>query len=144
MPLFLFFFLHIFITYIHSFIQSHSYNTFIHSHSLRPLSISSSLLCSVGKHLPVVPSRESNSGLPYSKLTRYQLSHATPYEETWSRSFPSWTRGPKKWHVSDGNHTWASLVGGEHSRKETVEQLVNFYSEHLHMSARPISYKTTK
>ncbi len=29
-----------------------------------------------GKHLPVVPSRESNSGLPYSKPTRYQLSHA--------------------------------------------------------------------
>jgi hypothetical protein len=28
------------------------------------------------KHLPVVPSRESNSGLPYSKPSRYQLSHA--------------------------------------------------------------------
>jgi hypothetical protein len=28
----------------------------------------------------VVPSRESNSGLPYSKPTRYQLSHAAPYE----------------------------------------------------------------
>jgi hypothetical protein len=26
----------------------------------------------------VVPSRESNSGLPYSKPTRYQLSHAAP------------------------------------------------------------------
>ncbi len=34
---------------LHTFIQSHSYNTFIHRHSLRPLSISSSLLCSVGK-----------------------------------------------------------------------------------------------
>jgi hypothetical protein len=65
-----------FITYIHSFIQSHSYNTFIHRHSLRPLSISSSLVCSVGKNLPVVPSRELNSDLPYSKPTRYQLSHA--------------------------------------------------------------------
>jgi hypothetical protein len=30
----------------------------------------------LGKNLPVVPSRESNSGLPYSKPTRYQLSHA--------------------------------------------------------------------
>ncbi len=29
--------------------------------------------------LPVVPSRESNSGLPYSKPTRYQLSRAAPY-----------------------------------------------------------------
>ncbi len=53
-----------FITCIHSFIQSHSHNTFMHRHSLRPLSFSSSLVCSVGKHLPVVPSRESNSGLP--------------------------------------------------------------------------------
>ncbi len=34
---------------IHTFIQSHSYNTFIHRHSLRPVSISSSLVCSVGK-----------------------------------------------------------------------------------------------
>ncbi len=40
-----------FITCIHSFIQSHSYNTIIHRHLLRPLSISSSLVCSVGKHL---------------------------------------------------------------------------------------------
>ncbi len=46
-PLFLFIF-HIFITYIHSFIQSHSYNTFIHRHSLRPLSISPLLVRSVG------------------------------------------------------------------------------------------------
>jgi hypothetical protein len=27
-----------------------------------------------------VPSRESNSGLPSSKPTRYQLSHAAPTE----------------------------------------------------------------
>ncbi len=33
-----------------------------------------------GDNLPVVPSRESNSGLPYSKPTRCQLSHAAPYE----------------------------------------------------------------
>jgi hypothetical protein len=30
------------------------------------------------------------------------------------------------------------VVGGEHSRKEPFEQLVNSYSEHLHMSARPM------
>jgi hypothetical protein len=30
------------------------------------------------KNLPVVPSRELNSGLPYSKPTCYQLSHAAP------------------------------------------------------------------
>ncbi len=34
-----------FITYIHSF----NHNTFIRRHSLKPLSISSSLVCSVGK-----------------------------------------------------------------------------------------------
>ncbi len=67
-----------FITYIHSFIQSHSYIPFIPLYLLRSLSISSPLVCSVGKHLPVVPSRALNSGLPYSKLTRYQLCHAAP------------------------------------------------------------------
>jgi hypothetical protein len=30
------------------------------------------------------------------------------------------------------------MVGGEHSRKEPLEQFVNCYSEHLHMSARPV------
>jgi hypothetical protein len=34
---------------IHTFIQSHSFNTFIRRYSLRPLSISSSLVCSVGE-----------------------------------------------------------------------------------------------
>jgi hypothetical protein len=33
----------------------------------------------------------------------------------------------------------ASTVGGEHSRKEPFEQLVNSYSEHLHMSPRQYS-----
>jgi hypothetical protein len=32
-----------------------------------------------GKNLPVMPSRESNLGLTYSKPTRYQLSHAAPF-----------------------------------------------------------------
>ncbi len=59
-----------------TFIQR--YHTFIHLHSPGPLSISSLPLCSVWKNLPVVPSRESNSGLPSSKPTRYQLSHAAP------------------------------------------------------------------
>ncbi len=31
-----------------------------------------------GWNLPGVPSRDSNSGLPYSKPARYQLSHAAP------------------------------------------------------------------
>ncbi len=32
-----------------------------------------------GRHLPGVPSRDSNSGPPYSEPTCYQLSHAAPY-----------------------------------------------------------------
>ncbi len=74
MPLFLFIF-HIFITYIHTI-------TFIHYIYPSPFAEASlhffiaSMLS--GRHLPVVPSRESNSGLPYSKPTRYQLSHAAP------------------------------------------------------------------
>jgi hypothetical protein len=75
MPLFLFIF-HIFITYIHTFIQ------YIYPSPFAEASLHffiASMLS--GKHLPVVPSRESNSGLPYSKPTRYQLSHAAPSTE---------------------------------------------------------------
>jgi hypothetical protein len=32
-----------------------------------------------GKNLPGVPSRVSNSGLPHSKPTHYQLSYAAPF-----------------------------------------------------------------
>jgi hypothetical protein len=32
-----------------------------------------------GRNLLGVPSRDSNSGLPYSKPARYQLSHAAPW-----------------------------------------------------------------
>jgi hypothetical protein len=45
----LFFCLFFIFYYKHTFIQSHSYNSFIRRHSLRPLAISSSLVCSVGK-----------------------------------------------------------------------------------------------
>ncbi len=34
--------------------------------------------CSVGKNLPGVPSRDLNSGLPYSRPAHYQLSCAAP------------------------------------------------------------------
>ncbi len=74
MPLFLFIF--DFITYIHSF----NHYTFIRRHSLKLLSISSSLVCSVGK--TSLCCRESNSGLPYSKPTRCQLSHTAPLPST--------------------------------------------------------------
>ncbi len=40
-----------------------------------------------GKTLPVVPSRESNTGLPYSKPTPYQLSHAAPWLPTLVKIF---------------------------------------------------------
>ncbi len=60
---------------IHTIIQSHSHNTFAEA-SLHLL-----IACKLsGTDLPVVPSRESNSGLPSSKPTRYQLSHAAPCE----------------------------------------------------------------
>jgi hypothetical protein len=59
--------------YIHTIIQSHSYNTFAE------VSLHLLIACKLsGTDLPVVPSRESNSGLPSSKPTRYQLSHAAP------------------------------------------------------------------
>jgi hypothetical protein len=41
------------------------------------------------------------------------------------------------WHVSVGNQTRASTVGGVHSRKEPFKQLVNSCLEHLNMSVPP-------
>ncbi len=58
---------------MHTFIQSHS------SVAIRwGLSPFLHRLFAQWGNLPVVPSRESNSGLPYSKPTSYQLSHAAP------------------------------------------------------------------
>ncbi len=72
MPLFFVYFSY-FITYIHSieFIQYIDLSPFaeVSLHLLIPCKLS-------GKNLPVVMSWESNSGLPYSKPTRYQLNHA--------------------------------------------------------------------
>ncbi len=67
------------IYYIHLSIRYILYSTFIRRHSPRFPSISSSLVSSVGKNLPGVPSQESNSDLPYSNPTYWQLSYAAPY-----------------------------------------------------------------
>jgi hypothetical protein len=71
MPLFLF------ILYFMTFIQYNHPITFI-QYIRRGLSPSPHRLWLSLKDLHVVPSRESNSGLPSSKPTRYQLSHAAP------------------------------------------------------------------
>ncbi len=42
----------------------------------------------------------------------------------------------QEWHIPAGNWTRASRVGSEHSRKEPSRQLVNSYSEQLHISPR--------
>ncbi len=74
-----FFYFSYFITYIHSFNHIH---IIIYSSSFAEASVDFLIACMLsGKHLPVVPSRESNYGLPYSKLTRYQLSHSRTITE---------------------------------------------------------------
>jgi hypothetical protein len=65
--------------YFITFIQYNHPITFI-QYIRRGLSPSPHRLWLSGKDLPVVPSRESNSGLPSSKPTRYQLSHAAPFK----------------------------------------------------------------
>ncbi len=73
MPLFLFLFLIFYAYILHTFIQSQ----FIHPSPFAEASLHFFIACMLsGEDLPVVPSRESNLGLPYSKPTRYQLSHA--------------------------------------------------------------------
>jgi hypothetical protein len=45
--------------------------------------------------------------------------------------------------MSRRNRTWDSMVEGEHSRKEPLEQLVNSYSEQLHISEQPVENART-
>ncbi len=73
------FFVFVYFSYFIAFIQSHLFNTFIRCHSPRSLSIYSSLVSSVGKtSLCRCWAENRTRGLPYSKPTRYQLSHAAP------------------------------------------------------------------
>ncbi len=68
MPLFLCIFI-ILLQYIQSFTHNIRWGPSLYLHSCR-LS---------GQNLPGVPSRDSNSGLPYSKPAHYQLSCTAPY-----------------------------------------------------------------
>jgi hypothetical protein len=62
----------------------HSYITivlsFILHHALRPVSLYPHSFLAQHEEPPGVPSRDSNSYLPFSKLTHYQLSYTAPYE----------------------------------------------------------------
>ncbi len=52
----------------------------MHSYPFAEASLLFFIACSFrGKNLPGVPSRDLNSGLPYSRPAHYQLSHAAPY-----------------------------------------------------------------
>jgi hypothetical protein len=60
---------------IHTFIQSQ----YIHPSPFAEASLHIFIAFVLsGENFPVGPSRESNSGLPFSKPTRCQLSHAAP------------------------------------------------------------------
>jgi hypothetical protein len=65
---------------IHTFIQSQ----YIHPSPFAEASFHIFIACVLsGENFPVVPSRETNSGLPNCKPTRCQLSHAAPFKH-WS------------------------------------------------------------
>jgi hypothetical protein len=75
MPLFLF----IFHILLHTYIHLITFFQYIYPSPFAEASLHIVIACKLsGKNLPVVPSRESNSGLPYSKPTCYQLCHAAP------------------------------------------------------------------
>jgi hypothetical protein len=76
MPLFLFILI-VYSKYIHSipFIQ------YIRPSSFAVVPLHLLIAGQLGwKNLPGVPSRETNSGLPYGKPTQYQLSYAAPWD----------------------------------------------------------------
>ena len=67
-----------YIQYIHTFLHQWTFaEAPLHSLIADQLS---------GRHLPGVPSRDSNSGPLYSEPTCYQLSHAAPY---WAMPHPT-------------------------------------------------------
>ena len=79
MPLFFTLLAFFFIHYIHTFLHPWTFaEAPLHSLIADQLS---------GRHLPGVPSRDSNSGPLYSEPTCYQLSHAAPY---WAMPHPNW------------------------------------------------------
>ncbi len=82
--------LFVYFSYFLTYIQSHSYNTLAEG-SLHLL-----ITCKLsGTDLPVVPNRESNSGLPSSKPTRYQLCHvlsSTAGKHTRQQQWTPWRR----------------------------------------------------
>ncbi len=88
--------------YIHTFIQSQ----FIHPSPFAEASLHFFIACMLsGEDLPVVPSRESNPGLPYSKPTRCQLSHAAPCQLSHVPLLPSLYR-PAVSRNSDAYCPW--------------------------------------
>ncbi len=71
-------------SYLFCLLQSHTFIiTFVHS----SIHLHSSLLSLRGENLPVVTSRDLNSGLPYSRPARYQLSYAAPF--LWAMLHPT-------------------------------------------------------
>ncbi len=85
----LFVYFDIFYSTVHTFIPSHSYSTFIRRHMPRFLSISSSLVSSVGKTSLWLSSRESNWGKPTDYHRIYiepSMSHVAP----WKSYVASW------------------------------------------------------
>ena len=46
-------------------------------------------------------------------------------------------KSPRDRHASAGIRTPASRTAGEHSSKEISRQLINNYSEHLHVASTP-------
>jgi hypothetical protein len=62
----------------------------------------------------------------YQLMKRLDQGHLHPKLEVLGLTCPS------------RNQTQASKVVGKHSRKGPFKQLVNSYTEHLHMSTRPV------
>ncbi len=78
MPLFLFIFTFFYYN-IHTYIHSITFIQYIHPSSFAGASLHLLIAWKLsGKTIPVVPSRELNPGLPYSKPICYQLRHAAP------------------------------------------------------------------
>ncbi len=100
----------------HTYIHSITFIQHIYPSSFAGASLHFIIACKLSEtNLPVVPSRESNSGLPYSKLTRYQLSHDAPCWATPHHQNDSCTHGPTQMVpvcYTDGTNTHGPSSNG--------------------------------
>ncbi len=125
-----------FITYIHSF----NHNTFIHRHSLKPLSISSSLVCSVGE--TSLWGRAENRTRACLTASRRAANWATPPHGMVLHTYYCIT--PQQWLSKRGNDFRVfSLCAPKWFLRYAVSEENHFFVDHVNAGIISAHSKST-